>query len=174
LIEGAIVYIEIERQEAAGRPNPVAAGQVARHAQTGQIKVASGLLHSAQAGDESNKMTKLESKLSNLIELSSSVRVYVPSTVDTDTAADTSEVLARVQELLSSSFGGATTFDAVGCWVSPSAGLVRESVKVVQSHCDESALRANIDAVIELAESIKVELAQEAVALEINNKLYLV
>lgn len=119
-------------------------------------------------------MVKLSSKLSNLIELSSSVRVYVPSTVETDVAADTSEVLARVQELLSTSFGGATTFEAVGCWVSPSAGLVKESVKVVQSHTDSATLAEKIDSVIELCEAFKAELSQEAVALEVNGKLYLI
>lgn len=113
-------------------------------------------------------------KLTNLIELSASVRVYVPSTVDTDVAADTSAVLERVQTHLSNCFGGSTTFAAVGTWVSPGSGLVKEHVSVVQSYCDSATLEKHVDSIVELAESIRTELRQEAVAIEINNRLYLV
>lgn len=113
-------------------------------------------------------------KLTNLIELSSSVRVYVPSTSDIDTSIDTSAVLTKVQTELTALFGGSTTFDAIGTWASPTAGLVKESVKIVQAHTDEATLKAAIGSVIDLAEAIKVELAQDAVAIEVNNKLYLV
>lgn len=113
-------------------------------------------------------------KLTNLIELSSSVRVYVPSTTDIDTPTDSSEVLLRVQNNLTMWFGGSTTFDAVGCWSSPTVGLVKEAVKIVQAHTDEATLKNTIDKVIDLATWIKAEMSQDAVAIEINNKLYLV
>ena len=116
----------------------------------------------------------IESKLTNLIELSSSVRVYVPSTVDTDVAVDTSEYVTAAQTLLADAFGGATAFAAIGCWVSPHAGLVREAVTIVQAHATEAALFANVDSVLAFAEKMKAELVQDAVAIEINNKLYLV
>jgi hypothetical protein len=117
---------------------------------------------------------EITNSLTNLIELSSSVAIYIPSTTDVDTTTDTSASLELAQTELSSRFGGSTTLDAVGTWMSPGAGLVKEHVKVVKSYTDEATLKLNIDAIVELAETLKKELSQDAIAIEINNKLYLV
>lgn len=116
----------------------------------------------------------LDAKLSGLIELSCSVRVYVPGTVGVDAAADTSAQTDATRRLLADAFGGATTIDALGSWVSPTAGLVDEHVRVVQSHCTSDQLSANIDRVLAHARTLRRDMAQEAIALEINGKLYLV
>ena len=116
----------------------------------------------------------LSSKLENLIELSSKIRFFVPSTTEVTEEIDSSEIVTRVQSKFSEMFGGATTYNAIGCWTSPVAGLVKEKVTVVASFCNEKALEENIEEVLEMAKTIKAEMSQEAIALEINNKLYLV
>lgn len=117
-------------------------------------------------------MNKLAA-LAGLIELSSVVKLYVPSTVNTNQSVDNSAMVERVETALASWFGGATAFNAVGAWTSPATGLVLENVTIVQAYCDEAGLQAHIADFIRLAQVVKHEMSQEAVALEVNNKLYL-
>jgi hypothetical protein len=112
--------------------------------------------------------------IKTLTALACSIALYIPSTTSIDTEADTSATLARVQTDLSNRFGGTTTTTGIGTWMSPTAGLVKEEVSIVRARTDETTLAANTDAMVELAESIKAELSQDAVALEINGTLYLV
>lgn len=113
-------------------------------------------------------------RLVNLIELSGNVRFYVPTTSNVNQAQDTQSHVEKVEKLFSAWFGGATQYDALGCWSSPTAGLIKEKVIIVESFCNEQALQANIESVVDLAESVKQELSQEAIAIEVNNRLYLV
>lgn len=119
--------------------------------------------------------TDMDSKrLINLIELSSNVKFYVPSTANVDKVSDNSAWIDKVENLFSKWFGGATQYSALGCWQSPAIGLIKESIIIVESFCNEQALQTNIEKVVDLAEEVKRELAQESIAIEINNKLYLV
>jgi hypothetical protein len=113
------------------------------------------------------------SALSALIELSSVVKLYVPSTVNTNEAIDNSAMVAHVETTLAQWFGGATAFKAIGAWVSPQTGLVLEGVTIVQAYCTEAQLHENIAGFIALANHVKKEMTQEMVAIEVNNKLYL-
>jgi hypothetical protein len=113
-------------------------------------------------------------KLANLIELSSSVQVYVPSTCNVDQKIDNSEKVNSVLSELSSLFGGSTSFEAIGCWKSSSLGLVKEHITICKSYCTESQLQQNIEKVISICEELKVSMSQEAISLEVNNKLYFI
>lgn len=113
-------------------------------------------------------------KLSNLIELSSSVQIYVPSTNNVNESIDNSEKVNKILSSLSDFFGGSTSFEAIGCWKSSVVGLVKEHVTICKSYCNESALQENIEKVIELCEKLKKDLNQEAISLEVNNKLYFI
>ena len=113
-------------------------------------------------------------RLVNLIELSSNVKFYVPTTANVDQTIDTSAYVEKVEKLFSEWFGGATQYSALGCWQSPAVGLVKESIIIVESFCNEKALQENIEKVVDLAEEVKHFLTQESIAIEINNKLYLV
>jgi hypothetical protein len=110
----------------------------------------------------------------NVIELSSHVRFYVPSTVSANVQVDTAEIADLVSVRFSEWFGGATRFNALGTWVSPQHGLIKEAVVVVDSYCSEDALNDHAGDVVDLAAEIKDRLKQEAVAIEVNNKLYLI
>lgn len=113
-------------------------------------------------------------KLKNLFKLSHKVTVYVPSTVDVNKPVDNSAQVERVAAALSGWFGGATSTPALGYWLSPASGLVAEKTVVVFAYAAEADLEAHIGDVVELAESLKVEMGQEAVAVEIDGEMYFV
>jgi hypothetical protein len=117
---------------------------------------------------------KQQARLKSLIKLSASVRVYVPATVNGNEAYDNTLDVNDTAATLSNLFGGATIYDAVGCWVSPALGFIRERTTIVESHCDTEALELHIDQVLDLAEELKHKLTQESIALEVNNELYLI
>jgi len=56
--------------------------------------------------------------LKNLIELSSQVKIYIPSTIKVDQAFDSALIVDRIAGQFSDLFGGSTILDAVGCWAS--------------------------------------------------------
>lgn len=117
----------------------------------------------------------MESKtLKNLIKLSSKVGIYIPSTVDVNVAIDTATVVDNTLRLLSNSFGGATSTEAIGCWSSVSNGLVKEHITVCYSYTDSLKLEQEIDNIIEYCLRLKQELRQEAISLEVNNELYFI
>ena len=115
-------------------------------------------------------------QLENLFNLSCSVSIYVPSTRNVDeklSKAEIKEYTDLVLEGLSALFGGATAYDAKGAWKSEK-GLVLEDVKVCKSYCTSDQLKSGIDKVISICNELKIELVQEAISLEINNKLYFI
>jgi hypothetical protein len=113
-------------------------------------------------------------KLQNCIKLSSRVTVYVPATHDVNTETDNAEQVTRVASALSEWLGGATSSAAVGYWLSNTAGLVHENTVVVFAFASEKDLKAHVDDVVSLCESIRDEMSQEAVALEVNGEMYFV
>ena len=112
--------------------------------------------------------------LENLIELGCNVKIYVPSTVNVNDRADNKKQVDNALSFLSDKFGGATSYEALGCWKSPTEGLVKEQVTVCESFTDSSGLQSHTSTLIKYCELLKEEMSQEAIALEVNNKLYFV
>lgn len=100
--------------------------------------------------------------------LSKRVTFYVPSTKNVGQALSKSErraLVSRVETEFSKAFGGATSTDGIGSYVANSGELIRERVTLVTSyHGLETADALAI--VIPLAQSIKNEYGQEAIAIE--------
>ena len=113
-------------------------------------------------------------KLQNMFKLSSKVTVYVPTTKDINVSCDTSEWVDACATLLSNCFGGATSTEALGYWVSPSAGLVKERSIMVFAYCSDTDLQAKIETVITFCEAMKDELKQDAIAIEISGDMYFI
>jgi hypothetical protein len=116
-------------------------------------------------------MTK---SLKNLIALSQKVKIYVPSTVDVNIAADNSKYVEKSLKLLACTFGGATSYQAFGAWLSQSGELVKESITVCEAFCKESDLQKSIEIIYDFCLELKLELKQEAIALEVNGVLHFV
>ena len=112
--------------------------------------------------------------LKNCMKLSSKITVYVPATNGVNEATDNTQQVKRSAALLSELFGGATSTPALGYWLSPMAGLVAENTTVVFAYASDTALQEHIGKVVDLCEGLKVEMGQEAIALEINGEMYFI
>ena len=114
--------------------------------------------------------------LSLYFSLEHSLRLYVPSTVEVNVDAETLQdiIVMQVMDRMADWFGGATSYKAEGAWKSPAAGLVIEKVVIVESYASDEAVNQNMGNVIALCEKIKARMKQEAVALEYDNRLYLI
>ena len=113
-------------------------------------------------------------KLKNVFKLSSKVIVYVPSTINVNEEIDNTEYVNVCASLLSDCFGGATSTQALGYWMSGTAGLVKEQTTMVFAYASEADLQAKIELVIDYCETLKSELSQDAIALEINGEMYFI
>ena len=116
----------------------------------------------------------MNAKLKNMFKLSSKITVYIPSTCDIDKVADTTEYINKCAVLLSNSFGGATSCEALGYWTSPTMGLVKEKSTMIFAYCSDKDLQNNIEKIIDFCEAMKTELNQDAIALEINGEMYFI
>jgi hypothetical protein len=104
------------------------------------------------------------------------IGIYVPTTLGVNQSADTLACLALRETLafMGQLFGGATSNQAQGIWGSEAAELVSETIYIVKSYVTQCDLDRHLPAVIEYVESLKHELKQEAMALEVNQKLMLI
>jgi RNA binding exosome subunit len=100
--------------------------------------------------------------------------MYIPTTMDVDRQIDTSLYVQRALELLGDLFGGATSDDAKGVWKSDTEGLVGETVYIVTSYVTQTDLDRHLARIVDFVEGLKRELKQEAMALEVNEKLMLI
>jgi len=112
-------------------------------------------------------------KLKNAFKLSCRINAYIPSTIH-NIPIDNNEYILRIAELFSKLFGGATSTDALGFWMSEAVGMIKEKTTIVFAYCTTEQLNKSLDEVITALEDLKIELKQEAIALEINGKMYFI
>lgn len=117
---------------------------------------------------------KIAAALAGLPCLSERVMVYVPATAGVSAATDNAAAVDTVAARLSDWFGGATIAPGAGCWMSETAGLVKESTTRVFASCTAEQLAEHIAALRALCERIKREFQQEAVSLDVNGALYFI
>lgn len=110
--------------------------------------------------------------LTELKPLTEIVKIYVPSTFEVDKEIDNTNFVNEIASQLSDMFGGCTITDGFGCWNS-NKGLVQEKVNIVYAYA-EHIDNVAIDKILHLCNWLKFEMKQEAVSLELNNKLYFV
>ena len=110
-------------------------------------------------------------QLKNLVKLSHKVTFYVPSQSENFEAVE--NVTDEVARTFTDLFGGSTSTSAIGYWTHVDGRLAKESVTLVFSYA-EKLTDASIDAVYNLALSIKARLGQESIAIEINGELYFI
>ncbi len=108
------------------------------------------------------------------LDRTSQIGLFIPTTVDVDKEIDTAEYVNRALNFLAERFGGATSKEASGVWNSSEIGLVGEKVFIVHTYVTPSDLNKYLDEIIEFIKVLKVELRQEAMALEVNQQLTLI
>lgn len=102
------------------------------------------------------------------------IGIFIPTTFDVNNYLDTSAYIDRTLEFLGERFGGATSEEAKGIWNSEDIGLVGEKLFKVHTYATSKDLKKFMDEVVEFVKVIKDELKQEAMAMEINQKLTLI
>ena len=101
------------------------------------------------------------------------VAIIVPSTVAASQAASKELVrqwVTSAKTKFARLFGGFTSHNACGGWVSEQHGLIEEPVTVVASFTDDDGLEF-IDKVKEFAAQMALAMGQEAVSVEVDNAL---
>lgn len=108
------------------------------------------------------------------LQRNNQIGIFIPTTFDVNKCLDTSEYIDRTLAFLGERFGGATSEEAKGIWNSEEVGLVGEKLYKVHTYATSKDLKKFMDEVVEFVRVIKVELKQEAMAMEINQKLTLI
>jgi len=104
------------------------------------------------------------------------IGIVIPSTVNVNEAAPT-EIVSKwvkcAKKQFAELFGGFTSHNAVGGWLSPEHGLIEENVTVVSSFTDDRGLN-RLNEVKLFAAKMGRALSQEAVAVEVDHSLHFV
>ena len=108
------------------------------------------------------------------LQRNNQIGIFIPTTFDVNNYLDTSKYIDRTLAFLGERFGGATSEEAKGIWNSEEIGLVGEKLFKVHTYATSNDLKKFLDEVVEFVSVIKVELKQEAMAIEINQKLTLI
>ena len=135
------------------------------------------VLHAATTTDALPEAIRhFTSTLVDRLGRTNAVSLYIPTTIDVNTAVDTTPYVNRTLAFLGQLFGGATTttMQARGVWNSAEAGLVGEDIHIVRSYATQADLDAHLQKILDYVEGLKQELRQEAMAVEINQKLMLI
>ncbi|MDQ6695411.1 MAG: Crp/Fnr family transcriptional regulator [Chloroflexota bacterium] len=112
--------------------------------------------------------------LADRLRRTNQIGLYIPTTMDVDQKLDTSGQVKRTLDFLGDLFGGATSDEAQGVWKSDESGLVGETVYIVTSFVTRADLDRHLPHIVDYLEGLKLELKQEAMAMEINEKLMLI
>jgi hypothetical protein len=101
------------------------------------------------------------------------VKIYVPSTYNVDQPIDNTPYVNKSLEEFSKMFGGATAIDGTGSWMSDDNQLIKEKVTIVYSFTEDLD-KKTINQVVAYAKSLKEEMKQSSVSLEVNGKMYFI
>ncbi len=108
------------------------------------------------------------------LQRSNQIALFIPTTYDVDKPLDTSKYIDATLAFLGKRFGGATSEEVKGIWNSSDIGLVGERLYKVHTFATSPDLQKYLNEVIDYMKQIKQDLKQEAMALEINQRLTLI
>ncbi|WP_231868350.1 DUF3574 domain-containing protein [Fictibacillus phosphorivorans] len=127
--------------------------------------------------NDSSKPETIQAKETNALKgqysLDEVIKIYVPSTYNVDQPIDNTPYVNQSLETFSKMFGGATAVDGTGAWVSEDDQLVKEKVTIVYSFAEDLD-KKSINAVVAYAKSLKEDMKQSAISLEVDGKMYFI
>lgn len=107
-----------------------------------------------------------------IVKLQSNVALYVPTTIHKDQVTDTTRYVSLVQTKFAGWFGGTTTQNAFGGYMSSDGEHIGETVYIVRSYCTTAQLEEHYLDVVALGEQLCQELDQESITGEINGQMF--
>lgn len=130
--------------------------------------------HTVYAAEQQETLKVQESNaLKGQFHLDNVVKIYVPSTYNVDQPIDNTPYVNKSLEIFSKMFGGATAIEGTGAWVGDNNQLIKEKVTIVYSFA-ENLNKKTINEVVAYAKSLKEEMKQSSVSLEVNGKMYFI
>lgn len=172
--DGIRAHVRQDKTKVYAVNNQVNAERVPVHWADFAVPYQAGVGLGAQAYEVPERAEAVINTLIDRIERVHQIAVFIPTTMDVDTRADTTAYVNKTMTFLGECFGGATSAEAKGVWNSESSGIVSEAVHIVSSYTTEEDLSHFMDQVIAFVRELKVELSQEAMAIEVNKKMILV
>lgn len=119
-------------------------------------------------------LTTVIVEIFKLLRYTNQIGIYIPTTIGVDQRATISTYVDKTLSFMGKTFGKATHEQVQGVWNSQQAGLVEENIHLVRSFCSQPALDKHMGEVVDYVETLKRELQQETMALEVNQKLMLI
>ncbi|MEH7350334.1 MULTISPECIES: DUF3574 domain-containing protein [Bacillaceae] len=126
----------------------------------------------ATVQQETSKV-KQSSALKGQFYLDDIVKIYIPSTYNVDQPIDNTTYVNKSLEEFSRMFGGATAVEGTGSWLSDDNQLVKEKVTIVYSYAEDLD-KVKINQIVAYTKSLKEEMKQTSVSLEVNGKMYFI
>lgn len=108
------------------------------------------------------------------LQRNNQIAVFIPTTYDVNKPVDTTKYIDETLAFLGKKFGGATSEEVKGIWNSNEIGLVGERLFKIHTYATSSDLHNQLNDVIKYVGRMKIELKQEAMAIEINQRLTLI
>jgi len=121
-----------------------------------------------------NKIKSGSKVLNGIFSLDHNIKIYIPSTVAVNVKANTDKTVTQALKHFGAWFGGATSYKAMGSWVSKDKGLIVEKITIVESYADAEGVEKHLKKVLSYARKLKKELSQEAISIEYDNRLYFI
>ena len=137
------------------------------------VEPAMEILRASDFADAPAALVQAVEQLAGRLGRTHQVCVYIPTTMDVDRPIDTTPYLERTLAFFGELFGGATSAKAQGVWSSEDAGLVGETVYIVRTYTSPIGLKNNLPRILSYVQTLKETLQQEAMAVEVNQKLML-
>lgn len=121
---------------------------------------------------------KQSSKFTQAFALTEKVEIVIPTTIGDRHIADNSLYVEQVMRTFAENFGGASSFEQQGAWVSEGTNgkqgeLIVEKSTVVYAFTDELTVE-RLNLVYDLAQETATVMLQEAVAVTINGVMHFV
>jgi len=111
--------------------------------------------------------------LADRLHRDSQVGILIPTIREDGTPTESGAYIDRTLDFLGKRFGGATCEEVKGVWNSHESGLVGEKVFKIHTYVSAADLRKHMGDIVDFVRIIKSEMNQEAMALEVNNRLTL-
>jgi len=102
------------------------------------------------------------------------IGIYIPTTTDIEQQSHVSACVEKTLSFMRKTFGSAIQEQVQGVWNSQDSGLVENDIHLIKSFCSQPALDKYMGEVVDYVESLKRDLQQETMALEVNQKLMLI
>ena len=83
-------------------------------------------------------------------------------------------IVENTERTLCAWFAGVTSYPAMGCYRKKSGETQREPIRVLECYCEAGDWEKNAAAVMELADALRQELAQESLAWALDGRLKVV